>query len=94
MSKQYVVTHGFLSGDKVKRLSVMDDDQSISWKRFTKGSVRARFSTHVEAKWLDLSLDESYVGEKGKVVSKQTMMSIDQEGARALYEMLKEVFEV
>lgn len=81
------------SGSNLKQITVIDPDQHISWKRYTKGSVYARFTVHNKAKWIDMSLEECYRSDKDKLISKKTMMSVNEEGARALYEMLKGIFD-
>lgn len=92
MSNTVTVVKGSLSTNS-PTITVFDFDTTMSWSRYAKGTATARITSNKVRKWIDLSLEESYVSDKGKIVSKKTMMSISPEAAKEVYEMLKSVFE-
>jgi len=80
---------------------VIEYDHMPSWKVSAEdGYARFNAMMHKKAQWVSLTMVESYErasskpGERGKTftVEKQTMMSLNPESAKALYEFLGTIF--
>ena len=65
-----------------------DDNQQVSWKRSGRGQAMIEVSTHASTPWL------TFIGrEQGEKSDRQTMVTMDPEHGRKLYEWLKELYE-
>jgi hypothetical protein len=68
-----------------------DDDHQQHWLRSGKGQARLRVSTHINRKWLSFDASEINLAPNGG--SKQTIVTLDEQSAAALYTWLTDKFE-
>ncbi len=47
-----------------------------SWRKYGEGQAEIRLSRHTSAKWVSIRLEESYSNEAGKLIGKQTSMTL------------------
>lgn len=71
-------------------LRIHDNDHTPSWKRSGGGTATLTVSAHVAPgnTWISLN-----TGEFGEKSSRETMLTIHDDAARALYEYLRTKFE-
>lgn len=71
-------------------LTVHVPNHRASWTTFAGGAATATFSLHrSNAPRLAMALSETAAG---RVAARQTMLTLDEEATRALYDLLRERF--
>ena len=63
------------------------------WRRWGEGMAFLEVSGHTaaDAKWVEMSAEEGYEGDKGQWVNKKTMLTLDRAQAEALRDFLNAV---
>lgn len=77
----------------IRELNIRDHSKP-HWLKFRPQSchMSARFQIHDSAHWLSIDAREWYESDKGRIIEKRAMVSLEAEAARALYAMLRERF--
>ena len=78
----------------VRELEVFDGEHRPSWKVYGKGTASLKISAGLNREWISLVLAENAQPEQssGRWTTKEAHLTLDHNAARAVYELLHEVF--
>lgn len=99
--KQTVERKDVAGGGVLPEFRVHVGNHTPSWtRRWNEGTAQFRAMMHTRAGWLSLTMSEGYEikpqgQHKGRTrwIGKETMLTLEPEAARALYDFLKFHFE-
>lgn len=71
----------------------VDTDKRMSWHRWQRGTAELDVTMNANRKWVEFNVVESFVSEKGRTVSKEVFVTLEEAEARQLFAQMKKVFE-